>query len=529
VNFVSVPYYFQDGTTFLAEYINADFTALIEGINAIITFLNAQTSAPGYPTFINAAAAPFNMAVANNAGQNTTALQSAVNAAVTAGGGIIFIPAGTYQMSGPVTVSGLTGGIIIQGSSCGTQLIVQGNVNLFNVSGNNGVFGGTRFRDLSIQYPKGATTGIAISGSSGGEPVTAEFCLFTNCPQAMSCGDQFSGLINCFIVQNNVNNSVQVAISATQCFVVGCIMQQQSISSGGPAGTVGVQMYSGSDSTWIFRNHFSLLNQSIVQVNGRFTYIVGNTCEAYTNSIFLQASSPSASIYGVVIVGNKCMLGPNSTAQSSGIYIDSNGGAASNVAGIYLSGNMIFGFGNAGLQVNVAQDVVVDGGQISSNGLNPSSTALGANVVVSAAALRVKLSDIDMSGVFAYNGGAAPYALAVSGSGACVASNCDMTLCGVGPLYTSSPGGLSLINCNGYNNTGALVSAATPANGASTTLASLGYYGPGTMYVTGGTVSAIKIGTNSLGITSGTVLIPSPSQTFVIDWSGSPSVVIIGS
>jgi hypothetical protein len=186
--------------------------------------------------------------------------------------------------------------------------------------------------------------------------------------------------------------------------------------------------------------------------------------------------------------------------------------------------------------VNVAQDVVFNGGQISSNGLNPSAANLGANVVVSAAALRVSLNGVDMSGTVPIIGAASPYALSVFGSGACLANLCDMTLCSTGPLLASSPGSLSLTSCNGYNNIVSIVSTATPANGAQITLASLGHYGPGTMYVSGGTVSAIELfGVSGqvpgqvLGITSGTVVIPNPYTAFSIAWSGSPTVAIIGS
>jgi hypothetical protein len=532
LNTVSVPYVFQDQTTFLAEYVNADFTALTSAINQIIAALNAQTSTAGYPTFLNAAAAPYGMAVANTPTANTAALQAAVSAAIAAGGGIVFIPAGIYNMSPSVVISGLTtGGIVIQGSSAGTQLVAQGSGDMFQVNNNNGVYGGTRFRDISFQYPKGSTSGIAINVNSSGENTTAEFCLFTNCPQAMKLGALYSGMFACRVFQGNLNNSTQVTISQAECFISQCILYQQPISSSGPTGCIGVQINSGSDKAWITNSHISDFNQGIVIAAGSFIYIIGSSVAAWTNGVYIVSNSVNA----VFMVANQISQSLSSTAQSSGVYIDSNGGPSTNVASIYGDGNVIYGWANAGLQVNVAQDIVFNGGQISSNGLNPSSTPVGANVAITAAAVRVKLNGIDMSGVFSFNGGQSPYALAVSGSGGCIANSCDVSGCATGTLYTSSPGTLKLFNCQGYNGLLNLISNATPANATQTNLAGLGFYGPGTMYVTGGTVSAVKLGGTSMiagnaaGPVSGAFPIPDPYTYFQIDWSGSPSVTFFGS
>ena len=523
---IIIPNVFTPATVADANAVNANFTAVANAINEGLT---------SYPTFINAVAPPYGMAVANTPAQNTTALQAAIWAAITAGGGTVFIPAGTYNMASAITISGLTGGIIIQGASAGTKLVVQGNGDLFDVTGNYGTYGGTRFRDLQLVYAS-ATSGIAINVQQGGEATTAEFCEFTNCPQAMALGGAQGGMFGCRVYQNNIANTTQVTISKPECYVSQCLLLQQPISTGGPVGCIGINVQSGADQAWIINNHISDFNQGVVISGGKFTFITNCAIQSWTNSVYVVPKS-GGSANCVFLVGNHIPADPATTAQSSGVYIDSNGGPSTNASGIYGSGNLIYGWGNAGLQVNVAQDVVFNGGQISSNGLNPSAANLGANVVVSAAALRVSLNGVDMSGTVPIIGAASPYALSVFGSGACLANLCDMTLCSTGPLLASSPGSLSLTSCNGYNNIVSIVSTATPANGAQITLASLGHYGPGTMYVSGGTVSAIELFEVSsfgvpgqvLGITSGTVVIPNPYTAFSIAWSGSPTVAIIGS
>jgi hypothetical protein len=82
---------------------------------------------------------------------NVTALQNAVEAAKTAGGGTIFIPPGKYTIDGVITISGADVGIIIAGVSGATELIQQATSSIFAVSKCKGGQG-IRFQDMRLKY-----------------------------------------------------------------------------------------------------------------------------------------------------------------------------------------------------------------------------------------------------------------------------------------------------------------------------------------------------------------------------------------
>jgi hypothetical protein len=90
---------------------------------------------------------------------NTTALQNAINACAAAGGGIVIIQTGTYQLAGGVTVP-TTAPICIRGGVFGQTVLVQNNsADTFTVT--NGDSADAQFQNLHIKY---ATTSLAGNG-----------------------------------------------------------------------------------------------------------------------------------------------------------------------------------------------------------------------------------------------------------------------------------------------------------------------------------------------------------------------------
>jgi hypothetical protein len=68
-------------------------------------------------------------------GDNTAALNAAVTAAIIAGGGTIFIPQGSYDLSGPVSIDASgTAGVIIAGVSGLTELVQTAAYDIFDVT-----------------------------------------------------------------------------------------------------------------------------------------------------------------------------------------------------------------------------------------------------------------------------------------------------------------------------------------------------------------------------------------------------------
>jgi hypothetical protein len=106
----------------------------------------------------------YGMSPTNTAAINTAALQAALTAAFSGGGGIVFIPPGVYQVSGTIslTFGGVPGndhGIIIDGGGGDTELVQNNFVDLFSFTG-LASGRGVRLRDLRITF---AASGAATS------------------------------------------------------------------------------------------------------------------------------------------------------------------------------------------------------------------------------------------------------------------------------------------------------------------------------------------------------------------------------
>jgi hypothetical protein len=98
-------------------------------------------------------------AIGNGAADDTTAIQNAITAAVTASGGEVYLPKGTYKITSSVVASA-SAGIIIKGA--GRQTVVQNtavDAYAFDLRGDNSII-----QDLSVFGATGAETGIRVTG-----------------------------------------------------------------------------------------------------------------------------------------------------------------------------------------------------------------------------------------------------------------------------------------------------------------------------------------------------------------------------
>jgi hypothetical protein len=380
---------------------------------------------------------------------NVTALQAAINAAISGVsplGGTVTIPAGTYELSGTVTVSDVTNGLVIRGESAGTILYQQGTpgggatndwCDTFHCS-NNGVKNqlGVRFRDLTIKYLKDLTpsgTGIAINCSAtamekiGSAYTSAENCAFVNCPQAFSAGssasrDLHSGLVGCSIFQSNYNNSTQVLLSGAEDFVINCELSQMPMSGsepgGGPTGCTGIAVGSAATGCKISGCHISDFYTGILIGGGHTedTWITDCRIDA---AIALSLAPSGGTIYGVYASACTFAMIENYTASpaTSGVLINAGTGS---IASVVITGCIAYGFENAGIEIDSGQNIVIVGGQYSSNGQIPSESYLGAGIAI-AGGQEVTISGADCSGVNEFwqakfsGAPAQPYAIAVSG------------------------------------------------------------------------------------------------------------------
>jgi hypothetical protein len=364
---------------------------------------------------------------------NVAAIQAAVNAAIAKvvpgksdGGGTVVIPAGLYELGGTIspvaaatiTIANITGGLAIRGESAGTTLIQYGTpptsgtapsiaADIFDVSssGNPSQFG-IRFRDLTLQYANGLTVptsgAVAINLFDGVADTSAENCGFVNCPQAFAAGSSgsalHSGLVGCTVYQNEYSSATQVLLSGPECFVLYSELYQ---TPGGPTGNTGITVQSGAEGCRIYGCHVSDFNTGISVAQGsKFTYITDCEVDAFQGLTVLP--NDGGQIYGVFVTACKFAMIEN-TATSSltwGIYIDTAGGLNTNVEGISIADCLVFGYQDAGLQINKGQSISVIGGKYSSNGQSPGSTELGAGIAIAGTCADVRIVGADCSGVF---------------------------------------------------------------------------------------------------------------------------------
>ena len=234
-----------------------------------------------------------------------------------------------------------------------------------------------------------------------------------------------------------------------------------------------------------------------------------------------------------------------------GIYIDTNGGANALVTGVILDDVTVDSFGGPGVQYNGGQHLSITGGRIAGNALiNKGGTAgqiAGLSVTGPVAGLSVRGTEIiGSSGI---EPGLQPYGVLLSNGCANIFIS-DVNARGntLGAFTFASPGSpIEIIDCQGYNDQGAIIATAFPTGSFATPITSpqigstagwsppanpvvpIPYYGPVECYMTsgggGGTLSSIKTGQplTNIGITAGTVTVH-PGGQDVLQLGGSGTI-----
>ncbi len=209
-----------------------------------------------------------------NGVNNAAALFNALTAAAKGDGGIVYIPAGSYPISGTITLSTQSTpafpdrGLIIAGAGGGTELVQQNlSADMFSFYGfNSGK--GVRFKDLRLSYPATKTTPPTIPAAIrvvyDCQDITCERVYFENCPQALYLGNRANqcGLMDCTIDYDSLDGQVMVYITGSEDFIHNCVIRQPSQNTvgspppDGPKGCTGIVIASAS-STYITDSHIS--------------------------------------------------------------------------------------------------------------------------------------------------------------------------------------------------------------------------------------------------------------------------------
>jgi hypothetical protein len=162
---------------------------------------------------------------------NQQALQAVLSAAFNGGGGIVFIPPGTYQITGTITlnntVPGSDHGMVIAGVGGDTELVQNSFSDLFSFTGFNSGRG-VRLRDLRLTF------GASGSGSSptavrlaSCQNVTCERVWFRSFPSTLvdDNNTEQCGLSDCNIdYESTLTGQAMVTFTGTQEFIDRCVI-----------------------------------------------------------------------------------------------------------------------------------------------------------------------------------------------------------------------------------------------------------------------------------------------------------------
>jgi hypothetical protein len=353
-------------------------------------------------------AVDFGMSAAN--ANNGPALQKAVDAVIAGGGGTLFIPAGSYTFTSGIIHNAVTGddvGLIIAGASGGTEL--KGGTTLtgplFTFSEFSSVGNGIRFQNLRITYSSASATGPAISIASS-QNVTCREVFFHNCPQAFSADDGSlqCGLIDCTIVYELIppplTTRTMVSLAGSQDFVRGCVIRQNSAATGCYAIKI-----SSNDGMFIDNNHISDFDYGLLVIEGtEDSFIANSLFNVNVCGVLIKPSDDTGKINNLVFsncVFAETLTGGTGASGNSGVIIttlSTNSADDSNVAGIVFSNCIAYGWGGAGIEVDSGQNIVISGGQYSSNGQKTTVTNLMAGIAI-AGGTDVTITGADCSGV----------------------------------------------------------------------------------------------------------------------------------
>ena len=346
--------------------------------------------------------------------ENAQALMNAINAAFAGSaaggpGGIVFIPAGTYAISGPLAFvydadTGQDSGIVIMGAGGSTELVQQDSGQpTFSFTGYT-TGRGIRFKDLRITYVTAiAGTGAAIFVEDC-QNVTCERVYFNNCPQAVNFNRTSNqcGMHECTVSYANfMSGAVMVFLGGSYNFIDNRLIVQAT--GGSPSNCTGIEVQPGGGLSCITNTHISdfWTGISVLGSSNLVRLFASNVvCESFMNAVTISPGG-DGNIYDVFF--NDCLFQlaeGSSEAGATGVIIGAVAGDNSAVANVFLNNCICYGWVGPGVQINSGQDIVITGGRYSANahgtdGGGIAVTGTAADVTVSGADLTPKVLNPD--------------------------------------------------------------------------------------------------------------------------------------
>lgn len=465
---------------------------------------------------------------------NGPVFQNMFNTVIDAGGGTIVIPSGKYNFASGVSHTAISpedSGVLIVGTGGGAELSANfaSNETLFSFADFSTTGNGIRFHNLRLTNASPSTvTAIGISLSVCLN-ITCDEVYFYNWSQAFAtdAASGQCGLVDCTVQYvSGQTGQTMVLLQGSQDFVRNCVIME---NTGGPAGCYGIEI-GGTNGIYIDDVHISDFDIGLKLTDSlRDSFISNTLIDAQVCAVQIMPTTNAHKINNICF--SNCVFAENQTTGgsgqtgNSGVVITTNGGTDSNVTGIVFSNCIAYGWGAAGIEIDYGQDIVISGGQFSSNGQSSNAPAsLRAGIAIAGGTL-ITISGVDCSGVNQLwqdkhsgamtqpagisisNNPTSPPAIsdvvitgcnlqgnATTGHGALITQSGNtistvlFNACNVSGYGSSSgaisvtgtPSGLQITNCAGYNDQNTDLNGGTPptTSALSASSCSTPYYGP---------------------------------------------------
>ena len=405
---------------------------------------------------------------------DATAINSAISAAVTAGGGTVYLPHGTYSTGATLLIYGGSG-VVIKGENKGTTIIKP--------------VSGSTFDAIMTAAPGVAGTGGFIQKYSGVENLTIDCSLMASTVAGHGNAVHFYGAVFSYIrdlIILNCPNWAIVLDGDSTNFSTKVEIRNNSIQSCG-----GGILATYADESSLLYNSIDGAKLAVASAQPSFDSpdTVGYPIRIKSGFGFIEGN----------IIGN------GGTYTSPALQVESS-------ETMRIANNRFNQVPYQAIRC-IGDNNIIEGNQIGN-----------ASSVGSVEALRLgSKNNIVIGNRFDILAGSAHYTYCVyepSAKGSNIVVGNQVVAGTSGTIHMDPGSTLNRVADNvGYNPVGPITSPTLPA----TTIPYTNNYGSNAMvYVAGGTVTAITVGGTATGITSGGVRVPS-GQTIAITYSSAPT------
>jgi hypothetical protein len=458
-------------------------------------------------------------ATGNGTTNDAPAIQAAIAACGTAGGGTVYLPAGNYAIQTGLTIT--TSAVSLAGAGAGASIIQtpSGYETLTMLLVGNGTVTITDVSISDLQFlgvtQKTANSAVQVQK---GLRTRMQRLRVVNQHRALYVYNSVETWINDCDITNANENGITYEATVTNgfdCYVSNVYASCPGVTNAG----IGI--------SWIGGENFVVNNCDIKLFNEGLSIAppTGNQCRYgfFSTTNFAAALDNCVKVTnssGGDVVGLTFSNSGSISAVNYGVLLDGSGTGA--FMGVRMVGHKSLRNGLAGFRLSGGSDVSLLGCDAIANSQTTTNTRNGieiANGIAAAGSFSIigcRCGNGWQQGSTQSNG--ISFDAATYNSGLII--NNDLRGNANTSLYlNTATGNLQIKNNQGYNPVGALTAPAVPA----TTVAYTNTTGfDVTVIVAGGTVTAIAIGGTATGLTTGLLRVPA-NQTITLTYSVAPT------